>query len=247
MPQPLAGRSALVTGASRGIGAAIARRLAADGAAVALTHSDSAAAAEQVAAEITVSGGRALVLRSDAGDPEQVRAAVTATVAEFGGLDVLVNNAGTVRTGHLDELSLADFDRALAVNVRGPFVAIQEASKHLPAGGRIINVGTSLADHLPFPGKLAYVTSKTALAGLTRGAARDLAPRGITVNDVQPGAVDTAMNPAAGPRAEGLRSATPLGRYGTPEEIASIVAHLASPDAAFVTGATLNADGGFAT
>ncbi|MEU6130046.1 SDR family oxidoreductase [Saccharopolyspora sp. NPDC047091] len=245
--QPLAGRSALVTGASRGIGAAIARRLAADGAAVALTHSNSAAAAEQVAAEITVSGGHALVLRSDAGDPEQIRAAVTATATEFGGLDVLVNNAGTVESGHLDELSLADFDRALAVNVRGPFVAIQEASKYLQAGGRIINIGTSLADHLPFQHMIAYITSKTALAGLTRSAARDLGPRGITVNDVQPGAVDTAMNPAAGPRAEVLQATTPLGRFGTPDEIANLVAHLAGPEAAFVTGAILNSDGGFAT
>ncbi|WP_243793056.1 3-oxoacyl-ACP reductase family protein [Saccharopolyspora gloriosae] len=247
MSQQLAGKSALVTGASRGIGAAIARRLAADGAAVAITHSNSAEAAQQVVADITASGGRALALRSDAGDPDQVRAATARTVAEFGGLDILVNNAATVATGLLDELSLAEFDRALSINVRGPLVAIQEASKHLPEGGRIINIGTSMVEHNPFTGKVAYVTTKSALAGLTRSAARDLASRRITVNNVQPGAINTDLNPADGPKSTVLNAKIPLGHFGTAEQIASLVAHIASPEADYITGATLNVDGGYAT
>ncbi|GAB2667336.1 3-oxoacyl-ACP reductase FabG [Saccharopolyspora gloriosae] len=247
MAQPLAGKSALVTGGSRGIGAAIARRLAEHGAAVVITHSNSAEAARRVAAGISADGGRAVAVRADAGVPEQVRAAVTRAVEVFGGLDVLVNNAATVATGVLDELSLEEFDRALSINVRGPFVAIQEASKHLPDGGRIINIGTSMVEHNPFTGKLAYVTSKSALAGLTRSAARDLASRRITVNNVQPGAIDTALNPADGPRSHVLQAMIPLGHFGTGEQIASLVAHLASPEADYITGATINADGGYAT
>lgn len=242
----LAGKVALVTGGSRGIGAAIARRLAADGAAVALTYSSAPAKADEVVQAITAAGGRALAIKADASDAAATRAAVQQAVAHFGGLDILVNNAGVAVMAPITEFTLEEFDRSIAVNVRGLFVATQEASRHLRDGGRIIHIGSVNSDTMPFAGGAVYALTKGAVASFTKGLARDLGPRGITVNNVQPGPVDTDMNPATGPFADKLRSQMALGRYGQPEEIASFVAYLASPEAGYITGAGLLADGGFA-
>ncbi len=246
MTTTLAGKVALVTGGSRGIGAAIARRLARDGAAVALTYASSPGKAEEVVRAIEADGGRALAIRADSGDAEAVGSAVAETVRTFGRLDVLVNNAGVVTMAPLDQMTLYDFDRMVAVNVRAVFVAAQEASRHMGEGGRIITIGSVNADRMPFAGGAVYAMTKAAVAGLTRGLARDLGPRGITVNNVQPGPVDTDMNPAQGPFAESLKGFMALSRYGHGDEIAGMVAYLASPEAAFVTGASLTIDGGFA-
>ncbi|MGW3149545.1 SDR family NAD(P)-dependent oxidoreductase [Streptomyces sp. NPDC001177] len=247
MDKLLAGKTALVTGGSRGIGAAIAARLAGEGATVAFTYSSSPDAAQRVAETITAAGGQAVALQADNGDPQAVRAAVTETVGRAGGLDILVNNAGIGTAAALEDTLLADFNRMYQVNVRGTFVAIQEAAKHLPPGGRVITTGSVFADRTPFGGMSGYITTKAALTGLTRALARELAPRQITVNIVQPGAIDTELNPADGPVAATMHSATPLGRYGTAPEIAGLVTYLAGPDAAFITGATITADGGFTT
>jgi 3-oxoacyl-[acyl-carrier protein] reductase len=242
----LADKVALVTGGSRGIGAAIARRLAADGAAVALTYSASPGQAEEVVHAIEAAGGRARAIRADATDAERVRASVSETVAAFGALDILVNNAGVAVVAPIEELSLEDFDRMLAVNVRGLFVATQEAARHMREGGRIVHIGSSNSARVTFAGGSAYALTKGAVEAFTRGLARDLGPRGITVNNVQPGPIDTDMNPADGPFADTLRAALALGRYGTADEIAGFVAWLAGPEASYVTGASLLADGGYA-
>ncbi len=245
--KPLAGKAALVTGASRGIGAAIARRLAADGAAVAITYTSSPEKAAAVVKELEAAGGKALAIQADSADPAAVRAAVGKTAAEFGRLDILVNNAGVAIMGPLPDLSEADFDKTFAINVKALFVASQEASKHMSDGGRIIHIGSVNSDSAPFPGLSAYSMSKGAVAGMTRAMARDLGPRGITVNNIQPGPVDTDMNPATGPFADTLRGLMALGRYGHGEEIAGLVAYLAGPDGGYVTGANLKIDGGFDT
>jgi 3-oxoacyl-[acyl-carrier protein] reductase len=242
----LAGKVALVTGGSRSIGAAIAKRLSADGAAVALTYSASPAKADDVARTIEAEGGKALAIKADAADPEAVRLAVAKTVAAFGGLDILVNNAGLAVITPIEQFSLADFDRLIAVNVRGLFVAAQEAARHLREGGRIINIGSVNADRMPFAGGSVYALTKAAVAGFTRGLARDLGPRGITVNNVQPGPVDTDMNPATGPFAESLKALMALPRYAHADEIAGMVSYLAGPEADFITGTSLTIDGGFA-
>jgi 3-oxoacyl-[acyl-carrier protein] reductase len=242
----LAGKVALVTGGSRSIGAAIARRLAADGAAVAITYSASPAKADEVVHAIETAGGKALAIQADAADEEAVRAAITKTVAAFGGLDILVNNAGTVAIAPIEQFKMEDFDKLIAVNVRGLFVATQEASKHLRDGGRIIHIGSVNADRMPFGGGSVYALTKGAVAAFTKGLARDLGPRRITVNNVQPGPVDTDMNPASGEFAESLKSLMALKRYGTSDEIAGFVAYLASPEAGYITGASLTIDGGFA-
>jgi 3-oxoacyl-[acyl-carrier protein] reductase len=195
----LAGKVALITGGSRGIGAAIARRLAEDGAAVAFTYNTSPEKAEVVVREIEAASGRALAVRADSADVSAVRAAVTTTVAAFGQLDVLVNNAGILVLGTVDQYSLDDFDRMVAVNIRAAFVAVQEAARHLKQGGRVINIGSTVADRTGFPGASVYGMTKAAVASLTRGLAIDLAPRGITVNNVQPGPTETDMNPKDGP------------------------------------------------
>jgi 3-oxoacyl-[acyl-carrier protein] reductase len=242
----LTGKVALVTGGSRGIGAAIATRLAAEGAAVAITYANSPQKADEVVRSIGAEGGRAMAIRADSADVEAVKGALTETVRALGRLDVLVNNAGVAVLKPLGEFSLADFDHMVAVNVRAVFAAAQQAARHMSEGGRIITIGSTNADRMPFAGGSVYAMTKAAVAGLTRGLARDLGPRGITVNNVQPGPIDTEMNPADGPFAEAMKGWMALPRYGRGEEIAGLVAYLAGEEAGFVTGASLTIDGGFA-
>jgi 3-oxoacyl-[acyl-carrier protein] reductase len=245
MAGTLGGKVALVTGGSRGLGAAIARRLGADGAAVALTYNASPDRAAEVVGAVEAAGGRALAIRADAADAAAVRAAVARTVAVFGRLDVLVNNAGIAIVKPVDDLSLDDFDRSVSVNVRGLFVATQEALRHMGEGGRIIHIGSINSDSIPYAGGALYALTKAAVAGLTKGLARDLGSRGITVNNVQPGPIDTEMNPDEGEFAEQARQYVALGRYAQASEIADFVAWLASPGASYVTGANLAIDGGY--
>lgn len=243
---PLAGKVALVTGGSRSIGAAIARRLAADGAAVALTYSASPAQADAVVQAIEQAGGTALAIRADAADAAAVRAAVEQTVQTFGRLDILVNNAGIGIVKPIDEFTLEDFDRAVDVNVKGLFVATQEAQRHMGAGGRIVNIGSINSERVPFAGAALYVMTKSAVAGLTKALSRDLGPRGITINNVMPGPTDTDMNPAQGAFADQMRTHVALQRYAQGDEIADVVAYLAGPGSSYITGASLAVDGGYA-
>ena len=238
-------KTALVTGGSRGIGAAIVKRLAKDGAAVAFTYVSAPEKAEDLAATIKATGGRALAIRADSADAEQLKAAVAQTVAAFGTLDILVTNAGILRLAGIEDYALEDFDRMVEVNVRGVFVAIQQAAKHMKQGGRIVTIGSIAGIRVGFPTSSVYSMTKAAIAALVRGAAIDLAPRGITVNNVQPGPTETDMNPVDGPHAEALFGMIPLRRFGKPEEIAGMVSYLASEDAAFVTGASFTVDGGY--
>ncbi len=244
--QELKGKVAFVTGGSRGIGAAIARRLAEEGAKVALTYTSAPQKAAEVVSTIQATGAQALAIQADSADPAALKSAVAQAVQKLGGLDILVNNAGVAVIKPLDQFALTDFDKSVAINVRAVFVASQESARHMKEGGRIITIGSVNADRMPFAGGSVYAMTKAAVAGLTRGMARDLGPRGITVNVVQPGPVDTDMNPATGPFAENLKSLMALPRYGKGEEIAAMVAYLASPSAGFVTGACLTIDGGFA-
>lgn len=241
----LTGKVALVTGGSRGLGAAIAKRLAQDGAAVALTYTSSPQKADEVVLAIEAAGGRALAIRADSANVEAVKNAIAETVKTFGRLDILVNNAGVGAFTAIDQISLDDFDRLVAVNVKGVFVATQEAVRHMGEGGRIIMIGSVNSDLMPFAGGSVYALTKGAIASFTRGLARDLGPRGITVNNIQPGPVDTDMNPAEGPFAERMKSMIALQRYGQSEEVAGMVSYLASAEAAFITGANLKIDGGF--
>ena len=245
MAGSLSGRRALVTGGGRGIGAAIVRRLARDGADVALTYVSRPDEATAIAAAVKDLGGRAVVLQADSADASALVAAVEQTVSDLGGLDILVNNAGIATMAPIDRFSLEDFDRTFAINVRAIFVATQAAIRHMGEGGRIVNIGSCNADRMPFAGGAAYAMSKSALHGLVKGLARDLGPRGITINTVQPGPVDTDMNPAEGEFAEMLKKLMALPRYATPDEIAAMVAYLVGPEAGFVTGASLTIDGGF--
>jgi 3-oxoacyl-[acyl-carrier protein] reductase len=242
---PLAGKVALVTGGSRGIGAAIAQRLAADGAAVALTYANSADKADEVVGAIEAVGGRAKPIRADAGDAEDTRRAVETTVAAFGRIDILVNNAGALVVKPAGEFTAEEIDRVIDVNVKGPFIAAQEALRHMKEGGRIINIGSVNAERVPFAGGGLYAMSKAAIVGLTRAWARDLGPRGITINNVQPGPVDTDMNPASGGFSEATLPHMAVGRYGKVEEIADFVAYLAGPSTGYITGASLSVDGGY--
>jgi 3-oxoacyl-[acyl-carrier protein] reductase len=241
----LTGRRALVTGGSRGIGAAIVRRLAADGALVGFTYAASGGPADKLRAEVSALGGTAIPIRADSADSQQVTDAVDEAVAAFGGLEILVNNAGISTSGTVESFPMQDFDRMLAVNVRGVFVAIQRAIPHLGMGGRIVTTGSIFADHVPGPGSAVYAMTKAALAGLTRGLARELGPRGITVNVIQPGPTATDANPESGEFADAMRQFTAVGHYGRPEDIASAVAYLVGPEAQFITGTTWNVDGGF--
>jgi len=242
----LANKVALVTGASRGLGAAIAKRLAADGATVAITYSASPAKAAEVVQAIQAAGGKALAIQADAADAQAVRAAVRQVVATFGGIDILVNNAGIAPMAPIEQFTDADYERAIAVNVTGVYVASQEASKHMRDGGRIIQIGSVNSQSMPFAGGSVYALTKGAVASFTKGLARDLGPRKITVNNIQPGPVDTDMNPANGAFADTLRGLMALKRYGHVDEIAGFVSYLASPEAGYITGASLLADGGFA-
>ncbi|MCC2960358.1 SDR family oxidoreductase [Massilia sp. IC2-278] len=246
MSTPLQDKIAFINGGSRGIGAAIARRLAHDGAVVALTYRDSAAAAEALAADIEAAGGRALALRCDAADPASLRDAIDSVAAQLGRIDILVNNAGVFRAGTIDSATLEDFDYTVGINVRSVFAASQAALRHMPQGGRIVNISSTNALRMPMAGAALYAMSKSALTGLVKGLAHDLAPRGITINNVLPGPVDTDMNPENNDFGQSLHSFMALQRHGRPEEVAGMVAYLASAEAAFVTGADLLIDGGFA-
>src|SRR6266446_5481169 len=245
MPHPLENKRALVTGGSRGIGAAIVKRLAREGAHIALTYVSKPDQANETAKAAQAFGVQALAIQADSADAKAVVAAVERTVAELGGIDILVNNAGIGVMAPIDDYRLEDFDRTVAVNVRAVFVATQAAVKHMKAGGRIITIGSCNAERMPFAGGAVYAMSKAALVGLVKGLARDLGPRGITISNVQPGPIDTDMNPAASDFGAMLRTLMALPRYGAAEEIAVLVAYLAGPDAGFVTGASLTIDGGF--
>jgi 3-oxoacyl-[acyl-carrier protein] reductase len=245
MTNRLDGKVALVTGGGRGIGAATAVRLARDGADVALTYLRDKERAEEVAHEITMLGRRAIAVPADSADPAAVVAAVDRAAAELGRLDILVNNAGAFLLGPVEQLGLADFEQSIAVNVRAPFVAAQAALRHLTGGGRIISIGSNVAERAVFPGFTLYALSKTALTGLTKALARELGPRAITVNLVNPGPTDTDLNPADGPNADAINALTALGHYAEPADVAAAVAFLAGPDGRYVTGATINVDGGF--
>jgi 3-oxoacyl-[acyl-carrier protein] reductase len=245
--QQSADRVAFVTGGSRGIGGEVVKRLAAQGVRVAFTYVSSEERADGVVRAVAAAGGTALALRAHNGDPTQIEEAIATTVERFGGLDILVNNAFAGIRGPFATYAHADFDTMVDVNLRGTFVAAQEAAKHLGPGGRIVNIGSVTAERQPSElfGTSVYLMCKSAIAGLTRGLARELGPKGITVNTVQPGSIHSDLKPKD--VADHWIAATPVGRLGTPEDVASVVAYLASPEAAFVNGATWNVDGGFSS
>jgi NAD(P)-dependent dehydrogenase (short-subunit alcohol dehydrogenase family) len=242
----LANKVALVTGGSRGIGAAIARRLAQDGADVALTYVSAAEKASAVAAQIDAIGRRGLAIHADSAHPAAVTAAVEKTAAQLGRLDILVNNAGIFIPSPFEDATLDEIERMWTVNVRATVVATQAAIRYMTGGGRVVNIGSCLAERVSAPGMTLYAMTKAALVGLTRGLARDLGKRGISVNVVEPGPIDTDMNPATDEGADRQRRSTALGRYGTAEEVAALVAHLASEEGRNITGAALLIDGGYA-
>ncbi len=244
MTAELRGKVALVTGGSRGIGAAIATALAGRGADVAITYARSAERARSVAGAIEAGGRRCLIIRADSGDSDAIVGAVDETVARLGRIDILVNNAGVFPFGPPEAVTVEEADRTLALHVRAPFLAACAAIRHMPDGGRIISIGSSLARRVPQAGVALYAMSKSALIGMTKGLARDLGPRGITVNVVDPGSTDTEMNPADGGAADGERALTALGRYGRPEDVAAAVVFLAGESASYITGASIAVDGG---
>jgi len=241
----LAGKRALVTGASRGIGAAIALALAEKGADVAITYERSADRAAEIVLAIEGKGRKALAIQADSADPAAVKRSVAEAAKGLGGLDILVNSVGIARFGPFVDMSLEDIDALLNVNVRSAVLATQAAVPHLGKGGRVITIGSNAAERAPFGGLVGYSLTKSALLGLTRHLARELGPQDITVNLVQPGPTDTDMNPADGPMAHGLKGQIAVQRYGKADEIASLVAYLAGPEAAYITGASLKIDGGF--
>lgn len=243
MPE-LAGRAALVTGGSRGIGAAVALRLAELGADVAITYVTAKDHADEVVEKITDRGGRALAIEADSTDADAVVRSVDRTADEFGRFDILVNNAGVFPYGPIDDVTLEEVDRTLAIHTRAVFVASQAAVRHMTEGGRIVSIGSNLADHVPFAGVTLYAMTKSALNGFTKGLARDLGPRGITANVVHPGNTDTDMNPADGEGAGAQRALIPLGHYGEATDIANTVAFLAGPGGRYVNGASITVDGG---
>jgi 3-oxoacyl-[acyl-carrier protein] reductase len=244
MAKKLEGKIALVTGGSRGIGAAIAKRLAADGAKVAITYTKSADAAASVVKEIERTGGKAIAIQADAADADAVKAAVEKTFATFGGLDVLVNNAGTAIPKTFEETTLEEMDRVLDINVRAVFVATQAALKRMKSGGRVIMIGSAVGERVAAPGLVPYAGTKGAVKMFTQALAREIGSRGITVNNVQPGPIDTELNPAAGEWAVPQKAATALDRYGRVDEVAALVAFVAGPESSYITGANLTVDGG---
>jgi 3-oxoacyl-[acyl-carrier protein] reductase len=235
---------ALVTGGSRGIGAAIAKRLAADGASVAITYSKDADAASSVVKAIEGAGGKAIAIQADAADAEAVKGAVKKTVTTLGGIDVLVNNAGTAIPKSFEDTTLEELDRLFNINVRGVMVATQAALKHMKSGGRIIMIGSCVGERMMTPGLVPYSATKGAVKMFTQGLSREVGKRGITVNNVQPGPIDTDLNPAAGDWAAPQKAATALDRYGKADEVAALVAFVAGPEASYITGANLTVDGG---
>src|SRR6202522_4827908 len=244
MSEKLEGKIALITGGSRGIGAAIAKRLAADGAKVAITYTKGADAASAVVKSIERAGGKAIAIQADAADADAGKAAVERTVAAFGRLDVLVNNAGTAVPKPFVETTLEEMDLVLDINIRGALVATQAALKHMNDGGRIIMIGSAVGERVLTPGLVPYAATKGAVKIFTQGLAREVGNRGITVNNVQPGPIDTDLNPAAGDWAVPQKAMTALGRYGTVDEVAALVAFVAGPESSYITGANLTVDGG---
>jgi 3-oxoacyl-[acyl-carrier protein] reductase len=241
---PLANKRAVVTGGSRGIGAAIVRRLAADGAHVGFTYSASSDAAAALVAEIETEGGRAFALKADSADVLALQAAIASAAKQLGGIDILVNNAGIMIVGAVDNYRLEDFDRMVAINVRSMFFAVQEAIRHMGPGSRIINVGSNIAVRSGFPQSSVYALTKSAIGGMTRALTHDLGPKGITINTIQPGPTATDMTPGDGPMVPRLKSLIPIGRMADASEPASLVAYLAGDEAGFINGAALTIDGG---
>ena len=237
-------KTALVTGGSRGIGAGIAKRLAAEGANVAITYTKGADAAAAVIKEIEDAGGRAIAIQADAADAKAVTAAIDKTVATYGRVDILVNNAGTAIPMPFQEATLEDINRVIDINVRGPMIATQAALNSMPDGGRIIMIGSCVGERMMTPCLVSYAATKGAVRMFTQGLSREVGSRGITVNNVQPGPIDTDLNPAAGDWATPQIANTALQRYGRVEEVAALVAFIAGPDAAYITGANLTVDGG---
>jgi 3-oxoacyl-[acyl-carrier protein] reductase len=240
----LTGKAALITGGSRGIGAAIAKRLAADGASVAITYAKGAEAALSVVTGIESAGGKVIAIQADAADAVAVIAAVEKTFSAFGRLDVLVNNAGTAIPKPFEETTLEEMDRVIDINIRGVFVATQAALKHMKDGSRIINIGSCVGERMMTPGLVPYSATKGAVKMFTQGLARELGSRAITVNNIQPGPIDTDLNPAAGDWAIPQIANTALKRYGTAEDIAALVSFVAGPESSYITGANLTVDGG---
>jgi len=240
----LVGKKALVTGGSRGIGAAIANTLAAEGADIAITYEKSADHAAAVVSEIKALGRSAVALQADSADVAAIQASVDKAAAELGGIDILVNNAGIIRMNDLADISINDIQALLDVNVRGPIVTSKAALSHLKDGGSIITIGSFFADRVPFGGLGVYAASKSALTAFNQGLARELGPKGITANIIQPGSIDTDMNPAHGPFGDPMRQLAAAGRFGAAAEIGHAVAYLASDKARYITGTTLTVDGG---
>jgi 3-oxoacyl-[acyl-carrier protein] reductase len=240
----LAKKVALVTGGSRGIGAAIAKRLALDGASVAITYAKDVSAASAVVKAIELGGGKAIAIQADAANVEAVKGAVEKAVATFGRLDVLVNNAGTAIPKTFEETTLEEMDRVIDINVRGVFATTQAALKHMKDGGRVIMIGSAVGERAQVAGLVPYSATKGAVKMFTQALSREVASRGITVNNVQPGPIDTDLNPAAGDWAGPQKATTALDRYGRVEEIAAMVAFVAGPESSYITGANLTVDGG---
>ncbi len=244
MSKKLEGKIALITGGSRGIGAAIAKRLAADGASVAITYAKDASAASAVVKAIELGGGKAVAIQADAADVEAVKGAVEKTVSTFGRLDVLVNNAGTAIPKTFAETTIEEMNRVIDINVRGTLATTQAALKHMKSGGRIIMIGSCVGERAQTPGLVAYSATKGAVKMFTQGLSREVGSRGITVNNVQPGPIDTDLNPATSDWAVSQKAATALDRYGHVEEVAALVAFVAGPESSYITGSNLTVDGG---